>query len=264
MKICTVVTKSQLKDFLLMRESLSIYDKRHVFDVVCDQESAEALDKFYDVFVTVDFNILDGDHVQGNTKLFEKIIDAKFQHSLKIMEETKEPILWIDCDHIFLNDIGELEDYYFDASLTPHYSNGFADEGTVGFYNCGFVYIQNIEFLKEWYRLYKKRGELGLYFEQKALELAAKKFKCTILPINWNVGWWKFMPQKFESNHLYLDLQEGTLYGLPIINFHFHYFGENNHRFKRDKIKAAIKNILINRNQNGDSDLLNYLNSNES
>jgi hypothetical protein len=189
---------------------------------------------------------------------FSTIIDVKFRHAELLLKSGIEAILWCDCDHIFLGKIGNFNSNSA-AYLTPHYSNNFADEGVVGFYNCGFVYIKTIDFLVEWYRLFAKRDQLNLYFEQKALELAAKKFECSILPINYNVGWWKFMNSRFEGNGSYLDLYRGLLYGLPIVNFHFHFFGENNHSFSASEFRQIVFAILNSRGATPDLELLQFI-----
>jgi hypothetical protein len=259
MKISAVVTQSCLKDFLLMKKTFDLYHTNHIYDLACDAYSFDYLNKNFNNLKCCKYNDLeDGSHTEHNNILlnnFKNIIKIKFEHTLKILQSSNDIVLWCDTDHIFVNSIDEFvyQDTN-DALITPHYSNNFANENEVGFFNCGFVFIKNVEFLIEWKRLYDQHEKLNIYFEQKALELACKKFKTTNLPINYNVGWWKFMNEKFEGNFSYLKLENDniTLYGNKLINFHFHFFKEDKHSFDKNQFRNLLFSILKQRSNQED------------
>jgi hypothetical protein len=259
MIISTIITKSCLKDFLLMKKTFDLYHTEHLYDLACDNYCFDYLNNNFNNLKCSKYeNLEDGNHIENNDKSltnFKNIIKIKFEHTLKILQKSQDIVLWCDTDHIFVN---KLDNFIYkdtnDALITPHYSNNFANENEVGFFNCGFVFIKNINFLIEWQRLYNQQDKLNIYFEQKALELACKKFKTTNLPINYNVGWWKFMNEKFEGNFNYLkiDKQDITLYGNKVINFHFHFFKEKDHAFNKNYFKNLLISVLTHRGSQED------------
>ena len=271
MILVTAVTKSCLKDFLLMKLTYDLYHTGHTYNIACDDYCFEYLNnRFGNVGCVLFPEITDGCHKIDKDKdlidfnainNFKNIINAKFQIAIKTKEETEDTILWIDVDHLFINPIDE---YIYadknDAMITPHYSNGAANEMIVGFYNCGFAFINSVDFLKEWYRIYLIHDQLGIYFEQKALELACKSFKITILPINYNLGWWKLANDRFEGGngaHFSVDsTSDFYIYNNKIINFHFHIFQQNLHPFDRDTLTRIFVEMIQKRGRQEDQKTL--------
>ena len=206
------------------------------------------------------------DHVSPSAQEkqdFINIIQAKFDVAKKAFEDSNF-IFWCDVDHIFLNKIEnnileQVDRKVIDAALTPHHSDGFADEKTVGYYNCGFALISNLEFLKTWEDLFKKHEELGIYYEQKPLEITTQLYHTLTLPLNYNVGWWKFCGANAQNrwDSIKLNEKDLTMMGNPLVNFHFHYFKPNNHAFNQEAFKNSVKDIYQKRGKKGD-DLIFY------
>ena len=81
----------------------------------------------------------DADHVSQSAQQqadFIEIIKAKFEVAKEAFKDSNF-IFWCDVDHIFFNPMepGLLELIHkklIDAAVSPHHSDGFADEKTVG------------------------------------------------------------------------------------------------------------------------------------
>lgn len=283
MKIPTVssVTKSCIKDFLLMKATLEQNHEAEFYLAVDDH----CYDYFHKNFKNINcFKLIeaeDADHVSPSEKQkedFIKIIQAKFDVA-KIALEKNNFIFWCDVDHIFFNPIEDrilegLNNEKIDAALTPHHSDGFADEKTVGYYNCGFVLISNFDFLRTWESLFQRHRQLGLYYEQKPLELSTQFYHTLTLPLNYNVGWWKFCGPSAQTRWDSIKLSTGfknkgvdsdgnstshptasslLFFNKPLVNFHFHYFKNNTHAFDQQALRTVVKDIFRTRNQKGDN-----------
>ena len=269
MKLSTVsaVTKSCLKDFLLMKKTLEQHHYAEFYLAVDDYCYDYLHGNFERVKCFKLINVENADHVDPSEKQkqdFIDIIQAKFDVAKKALEESNF-IFWCDVDHIFFNPIDKrildlIDTKQIDAAVSPHYSDGFADEKTVGYYNCGFVLISNPDFLETWEDLFIRHKQLGLYYEQKPLEITTELYTAITLPINYNVGWWKFLGPNAQIrwDSIKLNNEKLTMLGGPLVNFHFHFFKENNnHAFNQNALKKAVKDILSTRRQKGD-DLVIY------
>ena len=117
----------------------------------------------------------------------------------------------------------------------------------------------NLDFLETWEDLFQKHKELGLYYEQKPLELTTQLYHVITLPLNYNVGWWKFLGPNAQTRWDSINLkgQDLEMLNNPLINFHFHYFRDNNHAFDQQAFKQSVKDIFSKRGKKGD-DLIFY------
>jgi hypothetical protein len=268
MKISAVsaVTKSCLKDFLLMKKTLEQHHFVQFYLAVDDFCYDYLHENFKDVKCFQLIETEDADHVSQSLKQqsdFINIIKAKFYVAKEAFKDSNF-IFWCDVDHIFFNSIEPhilelIDKSLVDAAVSPHHSDGFADEKTVGYYNCGFVLISNPAFLETWEDLFLRHKQLGLYYEQKPLELTTQFYHTITLPINYNVGWWKFLGPNAQTRWDSISLKNEDLKMLnnPLINFHFHYFRENTHAFDQQAFKASVKDIFSRRKKKGD-DLIFY------
>jgi len=104
-----------------------------------------------------------------------------------------------------------------------------------------------------------RHKQLGLYYEQKPLELTTQLYTTITLPINYNVGWWKFLGPNAQIrwDSIKLAGPDLTMLNNPLINFHFHYFRDNNHAFDQQALKGSVKDIFSRRKKKGD-DLIFY------
>lgn len=228
--ICTVVTENCYKEFLLFRYSVELFHDCEWY-ISCDEfvkDKVEEGDRVHAHALIEDDNC---DHVindKQQNENFTKLILTKFS----ICEEGLKShpfVMLIDNDMIFANPIddGVLDLLYekkVDACVCPHMTDGFGDEKITGYFNCGMVFISNPDFLKHWMMLTVNHRELGLYYEQKPLELVLKSFLTLNLPMNYNIGWWRFLAENTKKRIELLNIQDQKLYfgNLPAINFHFH------------------------------------------
>lgn len=262
--LATVVTKSCLKDFLLMQKSFGLYHEDYRIIVAADRYCYEYLGgNFKNIVVNLCKDLNDGNHVSSDPdakKSFINVINEKFKIALDQKISSNNLLLWCDVDHIFVNKIEDdvlHKSSYFDAALTPHFSDGFADETTVGFFNCGFALISNINFLKTWKRIYDNHETLELYYEQKPLEVCIRSFNTLNLPISYNFGWWKLMSSKYGGNIAKITAGDDIKWeNKPLVNFHFHLFKNDNHHFDKSQLVNYFKQLLLKRNRTEDQILL--------
>ena len=249
-----------------MRETL----KQHHYPIFYLAVDEYCYDYLHDNFENVKcFNLIKtegADHVsndQQQRKDFIDIIKAKFAVAKEALKNSNF-IFWCDVDHIFFNPVDKkifdlLDTKKLDAAVTPHHSDGFADEKTVGYHNCGFVLISSMDFLNTWSDLFDRHEQIGVYYEQKPLELTTQFYNTISLPINYNVGWWKFLgangQQRWDSIKLAKDSL--TIFNLPLINFHFHFFKDNTHAFDQNAFRNAVRDVFQRRGGKGD-ELIHY------
>ena len=262
----SAVTKNCLKDFLLMRETLQQHHDPEFYVAVDDYCYDYLHQNFKNVKCFKLIKTEGADHVSPDKqqrKDFIDIIKAKFIVAKEVLSKNNF-IFWCDVDHIFFNRLDKktlqlLGEKKIDAALTPHHSDGFADEKTVGYYNCGFVLISNLNFLNTWSDLFDKHEELGVYFEQKPLELTTQFYNVMTLSINYNLGWWKFLGP--NGQHRWDSVRLGpdklTIFELPLINFHFHFFKDNKHSFDQEAFRNAVRDVFQKRGSTGD-ELISY------
>lgn len=265
--VVSAVTKNCLKDFLLMKKSLQVHHDVS-FHLACDDYCYEYLNgNFKNVECDQIITTNGADHVKGSVSEkddFIQIIKSKFDIAKKALVHNSF-ILWCDVDHFFFNSFDQdvinlCENKTIDAALTPHFSDGYADEKTVGYYNCGFAFISSLKFLNTWSALFDMHKQLGLYFEQKPLEVTSQSFKTLTLPINYNIGWWKFMGAGGQARQQSIKLDETVKFmNKNLINFHFNFFKPTQHAYNQESFKNTIKQLLQARNQTSDMVLLHEI-----
>ena len=93
----------------------------------------------------------------------------------------------------------------------------------------------------------KRHEELGMFYEQQPLQFASYPFVTVNLPINYNIGWWRFN-QPTTTNRLQFLRSDGKqiLFGdMPAVCFHAHTLknlGDTNFgQFLVDKVLALMK-----------------------
>jgi hypothetical protein len=251
-----------------MVRSLKLNDPSHEIHVSCDDYSFNYLDgNFKNVVCYKNDRLTEGNHVKNseveNANFIENI-NQKFEHSINLLKKFDGPIIWCDVDHIFLNPIDEnikSLSKIVDACISPHSTNNFNNEAVVGFFNCGFAIIKSLAFLEHWYEIYKNISISGLYFEQKPLEIAARRFVTCNLPINYNIGWWRFVHPHPENHGKNLQFLDGKIlfYGLDVVNFHIHICNNDIHSVNTTHVSNAILKALQYRGKSSDIELLHYI-----
>ena len=253
--LCSVVTKNCLNEFLLTKYSCEKFNDCNWY-VSCDTHSAEHLKQFKNIKIftfEVDDSISDHNSTSpSHREQFLKIILNKF----KVLEEcllVEKHALFLDSDMLFLNKIDTdiiklLESGSVDFVVSPHYSRDPSNEDKHGHYNVGMFGLANSENLREWKYLTENCERFGLYYEQKPFELILSNFKTLNLPINYNIGWWRFNNNRTRDRIDKINLKESELkFGnLPAVNFHFHVFkspnGYNPGGFLVDRVFKLLKN----------------------
>ena len=294
MKISTVsaVTKSCLKDFLLMKKTLEQHHFVEFYLAVDDFCYDYLHENFQHVKCFKLIKTENADHVSSSPEQqadFIEIIKAKFKVAKEAFKDSNF-IFWCDVDHIFFNPMEKrvlelIDTKAIDAAVTPHHSDGFADEKTVGYYNCGFVLISNPDFLETWEDLFMRHKQLGLYYEQKPLEITTEAYNTLTLPISYNVGWWKFLGPHAQPRWDNIRLSTGfknenkecdgnslshpttstlLFFNKPLINFHFHYFRDNNHAFDHKALCKVVKDIFRSRKHKRDDLIFYYIEQEEN
>jgi len=228
--VCTVVTENCYKEFLLFKHSIELFHDCEWY-ISCDEFVKNSIEESEKVHAHLLIENDDCDHVVNDEKQnenFTKLILTKFSICSEGMKHHPF-VLLIDNDMIFTNPIDEnilelLANKKVDACVCPHMTDGFGDEKVTGYFNCGMAFISNQEFIRHWMTLTSNHKSLGLYYEQKPLELVLKSFLTLNLPMNYNIGWWRFLTNKTKKRIELLNVQDQKLFfgALPAVNFHFH------------------------------------------
>jgi hypothetical protein len=222
------VTESHIKEFLLLKFSVELF-RNCCWYLSCDKYSFDLLNKEDNCFCE-NLNLENG-KVFGNEKEvsnFYGVIKGKFEATKRAINDYGECLL-VDSDIIFC---GELQDFAvgIDAAVCPHYQWHPEMDKAWGLYNVGFVYIKNIEFLQAW----EQETFSGNYeFEQKPIQSVVEYdcFKVQRLPIQHNMGWWRFNSAEKRVRANSFDCWNDSIWfdGNLVSSFHFHSFVECNH-----------------------------------
>lgn len=235
--IASVVTKSCLKEFLLTKYSCEQFNNCQWY-ICCDEFSFKQLSFYKNVKLFV-FTANDkiSNHNSNNIaerQAFLDIILNKFKAIEECLKEEKT-VLFLDSDMLFSNKLDDklfdlLENKSIDFIVSPHYTNNLIIENQYGYYNVGMFALNNPENILSWKTLTKDHEKLNLYYEQKPFELIMKNFLSLSLPINYNVGWWRFNQESTKDRLKQIYLLEDEIYfgKLKAVNFHFHIFKEPN------------------------------------
>jgi len=246
--VCTIVTKKTINEFKLLKFSLEQFHKCWWY-VACDEATEKA---FIDVnnvncYVTIesddcDHNIQDA----GKQDRWMKVMMNKFSIcDLALKDNSDAPwqhVLFLDCDMLFTGPIEEKvlnlmhwidasED--IDAMLCQHMTNNWVNEAKHGHFNAGMFTTNSRQFLEEWRDLSARYKELNMYFEQGPLTYIQRNYMTVNLPINYDIGWWRFNEVLTRSRLKQLVLKQNK-YGVDeiyfgrhrAVNFHVHMLRE--------------------------------------
>jgi hypothetical protein len=233
--VSTVVTKNCIKEYLICKYSFEQFHDSCVWYVSCDEYTSDFLKNLnFNNVKILQFNIDDknSNHNSENKnskQTFFNIILNKFVSIERCIEENGYT-LFLDCDMLFVNKIETniiqmLKNKNVDFITTPHYTNNISlIEDKYGFYNVGMFGLNDLNNLKNWKSLTLQHEELNLYYEQKPFELIMKNYLSLNLPINYNIGWWRFNQPNTVKRMNQLTVENNELYfgTLKAINFHFH------------------------------------------
>jgi len=235
--ITTLATESCFNEFLLMGKSLELFEQEPInWVVACDEFVHQKLKDNQDVValkVIEDDRGSDHNGSPAERKKFLDVIKGKFRAIEKAFELGLPNILFLDCDHIFLNPLPNIFQIFkgADAIASPHFSGNLAQiEHNYGLYNVGFLGIMNKDVLKPWESLTDNHEKLGYFFEQQPYEKTLQNFMTGTLPINFNFGWWRAnLPGTQQRlNQICLKDDQIHLGHLPLIDVHAHAFKKPN------------------------------------
>lgn len=250
----SIVTEKTIGEFEILKFSLESYHSIK-WILSCDEISYEKYKNIDNCICLKLIKTDDCDHniqIQSKKDNWMKVMMTKFdvcEYGIKKYGH----ILFLDSDMIFVNPIEDkilslLEDNRLDAMICQHMSNDHANEAIHGVYNAGMFHVKNLKLLESWRELSSNYKELGFYFEQQPLEYVQRNFITVNLPINYNIGWWRFNNQKTKNRLELLSIKDEKIFfgNLPAVNFHVHTVKEigyqNFGQFLVNKIYNLFKN----------------------
>jgi len=251
--VASVVTQKTLSEFLLLKMSLEQYHDVQWY-LSTDKHAANELKDFSNVKCQVLVKTDDCSHGTNDpvkNRLFLELVMTKFD-AMKAGISAHGRCLFIDADIFFTNPIEDrvlslLNDERVDAVLSPHMTNNLGLETQVGHFNVGFFGMRNAEYLKLHETMSWRHKELGMYYEQQPLQFSSYNFLTVNLPINYNIGWWRFNEPQTRRRLDFLDVKDDKIYfnGLPAVCFHVHALKkldyDNYGKFLMDKVLYLIK-----------------------
>lgn len=268
--VASVVTQKSLSEFLLLKMSLEQYHDVKWY-LSTDEYAAGTLKNLPNVKCQVLVKTDDCSHGTNDpikNRLFLELVMTKFD-AMKAGISENGRCLFIDADIFFTNPIEDrvlslLNDERVDAVLSPHMTNNLGLETQVGHFNVGFFGMRNTEYLKLHEAMSWRHKEFGMYYEQQPLQFSSYSFLTVNLPINYNIGWWRFNePQTRKRIDLLSTLNNKIHFsGLPAVCFHVHALKkldyDNYGKFLVDK----VVNLMKQSNNKKYDELLKFIESN--
>jgi hypothetical protein len=206
--IATICTGNDaFKDLFLLIKSIELFESsKPILYIATDDKTKSMIEsikykgsiKIFSIMNTYsDQNrkMMEASHGIKYPTLFHDYTAMKLDILKIALDETKQPVFFLDCDICLLAPLPALESV-IRVGLSPHYIRSH-DETLYGRYNAGFVYIADPTVLDIWRStIYGSR-----FFEQAALEDVAKSVEPEHLhefSENHNFGWWR-MYQSFKT-----------------------------------------------------------------
>ena len=246
--VASVVTEKTICEFDLLKLSLEQYHTCE-WAISCDMPAYE---RYKDVENIRCLQLIDTDDCDHNLASPEqkdnwmKVMMTKFD-AVKALMESYDRALFLDSDMIFVGPIEEeilhlFDNRDIDAAICQHMTNNWPVEAKHGLYNGGMFHMRSPEFLSTWIELSNDYKKHNFYFEQQPLEYVQRNFISLNLPINYNIGWWRFNTPQTQKRLSLLHMRGDTVYfgTRPAVNFHVHTLREigyeNFGQFLVDKI----------------------------
>jgi hypothetical protein len=250
--VASVVTEKTLTEFNLLKLSLEQYHDCEWF-ISCDQIAYNSLINLKNLNCLKLIETDDCDHNVGSSLQkdnFMQVVMTKFD-AAKAAHETHGSCLFLDSDMVFVNPFEEeilslFQNKHIDAVITQHMTNNWQIEAKHGLYNAGMWHVKNLNFINNWIELSKNYKKYNFYFEQQPLEYVQRNYISLNLPINYNIGWWRFnTPQTKQRLEKLIVANDKIYFGnRPAINFHAHTSRKldspNYGQFLVDKIKILF------------------------
>jgi len=250
--VASVVTKKTITEFDLLKTSLEFYHECE-WVIACDTSAYEHYKEAENIKCLNLIESDDCDHNINDEKKKDnwmKVMMTKFD-AVSALLESYGCALFLDSDMIFVNPIEKevlalFETREIDAAICQHMTNNWPVEAQHGLFNGGMFFMRSRDFLKAWKALSKDYKKHGFYFEQQPLEYVQRNFVSLNLPINYNIGWWRFNTPQTQARLQQLHVKNDKIYfgDRPAVNFHVHTSRdleyENFGQFLVDKLKALF------------------------
>lgn len=228
--VASVVTQKTITEFILLKTSFEQYHQCHWF-LSCDQPAYDYFHKFKNITCLNLIETDDCDHnINDEVKKdnWMKVMMTKFDACYESLKKHGQ-VLFLDSDMVFVNPIEKevlslMEDENIDAAICQHMTNNWQVEAKHGLYNGGMFHIKNKDFLDSWRQLSKNYKKYGFYFEQQPLEFVQRNYISLNLPINYNIGWWRFNNPNTVNRLNKLHIKDNKIWfgNRPAVNFHVH------------------------------------------
>lgn len=237
----STVTRRTYAEYMICKISLEQYHNVEWF-ISCDSYAYKLLSNLNNVHLIQSISVDDTACIQsrnGKNALFHDITSHKIDGILAGIDKHGYCI-FLDTDLVFT---APLEQRFFslltneniDIIVSPHMTNSPHIESIVGYYNTGFFSISNINLAYKYKEICGKSIEYDLYYDQQPLQFACYDYIIAGLPINYNIGWWRFLSKSFNKETQYsklmnnndyesLCLEDNTIFykNKPAIFFHTH------------------------------------------
>ena len=228
--LASVVTQKTIDEFKLLKATIEQYHDCF-WTISCDDSAYESFKNSKNVNC---LNLIETDDCDHNVDDQEKkdnwmkVMMTKFNASESSINEFGH-VLFLDSDMIFVNPIEDeildlFNNKHIDAAICQHMTNNWQVEAKHGLYNGGMFHIKNLDFLNSWRQLSLDYKKYNFYFEQQPLEYVQRNFVSLNLPINYNIGWWRFNTSQTVRRLEQLHIKENKIYfgNRPAVNFHVH------------------------------------------
>lgn len=263
--VASVVTEKTICEFELLKKSIEQYHECS-WVLSCDNSAYEKYKDIKNVECLKLIKTDDCDHNIGSPEqkdAWMQVMMTKFDAS-KFLIENFGHALFLDSDMIFVNEIETkilelFENKNIDAAICQHMTNNWPVEAKHGLYNGGMFHVKNINFLEQWITLSKNYKQHGFYFEQQPLEYVQRNFVSLNLPINYNIGWWRFNTEQTKARLNLLRVEnERIMFGnSPAVNFHVHTLREIGYQNFGQFLVDKIKNLMSQTNNENYKELKN-------
>ena len=116
--------------------------------------------------------------------------------------------------------------------------------------------------INKWRYLSENHKRLNMYYEQKPLEYVQRNYITANLPIQYNIGWWRFNEASTRNRLEKLSVRDNNIvFGdKNAVNFHVHFF-KNSQMSHGQFLVEKIVSLLGNTENNKYREILEYINN---
>jgi len=264
--LCTLSTKSSIKDLLLLLSSLNYIKYNKTIYILCDSFTKNYINnitheynykiKLYNELDKYDNINLGSQFVSEDENVKKKKWTEFMLEKTYIIDNALEEysdVLFVDSDLMFIND---LPDVYLDyeIGLCPH-NILKSTEDKYGKYNGGSLWVNTKNFSKWWIENTWK--DTTKYMEQQCLDDVSNNFKTFFFDDNYNFGWWRLQtnePDEIKSRRRKFKFNGNTTYynKKKLISVHTHFYDTSSrqvclfNKFLKTYLNGEINNMIEN------------------